>query len=250
MFKKLQIDRSQAPFELIESTWRRHANSPQGRRLNAWRGLYLRFDEGATRQDYARSFQISPRTLNRWIHQFNQGGFWTSYASRRKPKGRKPAVDRAEFRKVTLPSLKSQLGRHSAPVNATTLYRYAKEKGLFGQSFSTFWRLVRYEITSPHVSGIQKAALKCCEYLHTGQDGNSYAALRGQASNAEARALKQQKRRVNKLVKLQVAKVTAQASDASSTMYTGKTPAGHAQRKPCTDDNQENLVDYYQNLAA
>ena len=109
MYPKLKINQRLVSWEQMETAWRLNFQGPRSKKFTALRALYFRFDGGARRKDFAQMIGVSPRTINRWINDFNQGGFWSSPPSFWAKKGRKRLVDRKVFWEETLPQLEQAL---------------------------------------------------------------------------------------------------------------------------------------------
>ncbi len=191
MYRKLQINRKLVTSEQLEAAWRCHANGPQAKKYTAWRALYYGWDEGSRRKDYARILGVSPRTLERYVNEFNAGGFWASPAKRWATRTRKPIVDRDQFLAEILPRLERALAAAGTAVSLASLHRYGKAKGLFQYSYATFRRLVgerakRYRPQTP----VAVAARKWCEYLETGEGRDPFPDLLAELDKRERQVLR------------------------------------------------------------
>ena len=139
-------------------------------KLDALEGLFIYEDAGHSRQDYAASHHISPRTLQRWIHEFNTGGV-TGVMERVPPRpGRKRKIGVMEFRNRILPVAQQALA--STPGQADTmkaLHEAALKLGIFPGSYATFRRRVRAGSEKYRRRRIQPTLEEQAFYLQTGR---------------------------------------------------------------------------------
>lgn len=104
--------------------------------------LFLRSgaDKGVRRGEFALSYGVSPRTLNRWINRFNTWGIPGLFNSKRKRPGRKRKVSAKDFADVILPGLQRRPDTAGQGNSIKALFTCARDQGLFNASYSTFRR--------------------------------------------------------------------------------------------------------------
>lgn len=138
MRQKLQIQRKASSLEDFQNA----------RRLPFYKrgvleGLFLNLDVGLSRRAYAAENNISTRTLQRWIHQFNNGGLMAALEPVQPGAGRKRKVGLQEFRERILPAVQHALRQTGRPETINNLHQAAQNLGLVDLSYATFRRRLR-----------------------------------------------------------------------------------------------------------
>ncbi len=143
MRQKLQIDREVASPEDFLNARRSMPGWFSRPKLDALEGLFYLQDAGRSRRKYAAEFHISPRTLQRWIHDFNSGGVAGVMDQLPRRPGRKRKIGVMEFRDRILPAAREALMESGQPDTIKNLYQSARTLGLTDVSYATFRRQVQ-----------------------------------------------------------------------------------------------------------
>lgn len=140
MRQKLKIDPKVASFDDFLTARRSPTAWMSGHKCSVLEGLFLHEDAGRSRRAYAADSNISPRTLQRWIHQLNKGGLAGALEPVQHRPGRKRKVGLQEFRERILPMAEEALHRSGTSNTIKNLYEAAQSLGLVDASYATFRR--------------------------------------------------------------------------------------------------------------
>ncbi len=138
MRQKLQIDRKASSPEEFQN-----ARQLPFYKRGVLEGLFLNLDAGLSRRAYAAENNISTRTLQRWIHQFNNGGLMAALEPVQHGPGRKRKVGLQEFRERILPAVRLSLRESGRLDTIKNLFQAAQSLGLMDVSYATFRRRLR-----------------------------------------------------------------------------------------------------------
>lgn len=143
MRQKLKIDPKVASFDDFRKARRSPAAWMSGHKIGILEGIYLNEDTGLSRRQYAAANNISPRTLQRWIHQINTGGLAGALEPVQHRPGRKRKVGLQEFRERILPAAQHSLRESGRPDTIKNLFEASQNLGLVDVSYATFRRRLR-----------------------------------------------------------------------------------------------------------
>jgi transposase len=148
MRQKLKIDPKVASVEDFHNARRSPTAWMPGHKIGILEGICLNEDTGFSRKQYAAANIISPRTLQRWIHQVNTGGLAGALEPVQHRPGRKRKVGLQEFRERILPMAEEALHRSGIPNTIKNLYEAAQSLGLVDASYATFRRRLQQTSSS------------------------------------------------------------------------------------------------------
>ena len=181
-----EIDRSRASLEQMRHAWQNPGPGWAGARITALWILYSKQDDRTTRNEVAKLMDICPRSVDRWVIDFNRNGLDKAGTKSWASPGRKPIMERSEFLTKVLPQIERLAAAANVPVTIKALYRRAQAAGLFAGSYSTFCRCLG-ERAQQYRRPLPADPTPWSHHLQAGQGADAYrSTMAGRAQRRTA----------------------------------------------------------------